>query len=258
LLAAGSDILSSGSGIHITARDIELRAGGIDPAGGHIGDGNNLSLDAPLSAPGGGGTSVPSVLLLQNESPADPNVAAHTNEIDTVTGSVPITLGTFAPGDETTPETFLTTTFSTRTAAGTVVTVRNPDFFTGATAGSGIAGLIALAAQNASNALAANTASNAQGEGTLYIDWASFDPNVSLFGTVNPPICLPSDQSEEAEPADAAPTAAASSGCASSTARYDGPFRLPDVKLVITSRGVEWVTVPSGPVTVFPLIGRLR
>ena len=39
-----------------------------------------------------------------------------------------------------------------------------------------------------------NAAGNHQ---VLYIDWASFNPNVSLFGTVNPPVCLPRDQREE-------------------------------------------------------------
>jgi hypothetical protein len=38
---------------------------------------------------------------------------------------------------------------------------------------------------------------NSAGRQVLYIDWSSFDPNVSLFGTVNPAICLPSDQREE-------------------------------------------------------------
>jgi hypothetical protein len=29
------------------------------------------------------------------------------------------------------------------------------------------------------------------------LDWASFDPNVSLFGTLDPSVCLPSDQRDE-------------------------------------------------------------
>jgi hypothetical protein len=44
---------------------------------------------------------------------------------------------------------------------------------------------------------AAKSEDSTAGREVLYIDWSSFDPNVSLFGTVNPGICLPSDQREE-------------------------------------------------------------
>ena len=36
-------------------------------------------------------------------------------------------------------------------------------------------------------------------QSVLDIDWASFDPNVSLFGTLEPAVCLPSDQRDEEE-----------------------------------------------------------
>jgi hypothetical protein len=29
------------------------------------------------------------------------------------------------------------------------------------------------------------------------LDWGSFDPNISLFGTLDPSVCLPSDQRDE-------------------------------------------------------------
>ena len=29
------------------------------------------------------------------------------------------------------------------------------------------------------------------------LDWASFDPDVSLFGTLDPAVCLPGDQRDE-------------------------------------------------------------
>ncbi len=45
--------------------------------------------------------------------------------------------------------------------------------------------------------LSLTEASEAGGHRVLYIDWSSFDPNVSLFGTVNPAVCLPKDQREE-------------------------------------------------------------
>ncbi|HEY4215347.1 MAG TPA: filamentous hemagglutinin N-terminal domain-containing protein [Steroidobacteraceae bacterium] len=34
-------------------------------------------------------------------------------------------------------------------------------------------------------------------QGVLNIDWGSFDPNVSLFGTLDPAVCLPGDQRDE-------------------------------------------------------------
>jgi filamentous hemagglutinin family protein len=259
LLAAGNNILADGSvnGPHITARDAELRAGGLDSSGGSIGtNGSLLRMNVPQTIAGAGGAPIPSVLLLQNQSAADPTTPANPNQIATV-GDIQISVATFDAGQQDAAS-FLTTTFSTRTAQNEGVLVANADFF-GQPGPGGAGGAVAVNTLAAANANAASTnaaAAGAQGEGTLYIDWASFDPNVSLFGTVNPPICLPGDQAEEdPEAGDAGATA---SGCASTTARYDGSFRLPEVKLVITSRGVEWVAVRSRDISVFPLIGQLR
>ncbi|MEJ0035888.1 MAG: hypothetical protein WDO68_07380 [Gammaproteobacteria bacterium] len=41
-------------------------------------------------------------------------------------------------------------------------------------------------------------------QSVLGLDWASFDPNVSLFGTLDPSVCLPGDQRDEEQ---------SSSGC---------------------------------------------
>ena len=40
-------------------------------------------------------------------------------------------------------------------------------------------------------------ASTGLGKSVLYIDWGSYNPNVSLFGTLNPAVCLPADQRED-------------------------------------------------------------
>src|SRR5262249_31127017 len=50
----------------------------------------------------------------------------------------------------------------------------------------------------------------------LYIDWSSFDPNVSLFGTVNPAVCLPPEQREEDN---------GQAGCTAWQPRLDQPSR---------------------------------
>jgi filamentous hemagglutinin family protein len=78
---------------------------------------------------------------------------------------------------------------------------------------------------------AAKSEDSTAGREVLYIDWSSFDPNVSLFGTVNPGICLPSDQREEDS---------GGSGCVAGAPRPDflsSPMR---TALVLTRQG--WKT----------------
>jgi hypothetical protein len=237
-----------------------LSAGGLDASGGAIGTtGSLLRLNVPQTVPGAGGAAVPSVLLLQSQSATDATVAAQTNQIATV-GDIQISAATFDPGTQNV-DSFLTTTFSTRTALAQGILVENVDFFGQSGSQGGGAGALAaltLATANATAVSANAGAASAQGEGTLIIDWASFNPNVSLFGTVNPPICLPSDQSEEDPEPDDAAAGAASGGCASTTAQYDGSFRLPVVRLVITGHGAQWVTRRSEGVSAYPLISQLR
>jgi hypothetical protein len=267
LLAAGNNILASNdNGPHITAQSVELRAGLNVAQGGGVGtSGDHLVINAPQTVGGGAngtGDQVPSILLIQNESVGDSSVAAVGEQIDTDPSVFEISSTTFDPNPSLiSTDQFLTTTFSTRTLAeNNKVDVANAVFNAG--------GALQTSGQNrftstgADAVLTGSEASSTQGEGTLYIDWASFDPNVSLFGTVNPPICLPSDQADEetetVDPAAAAATTAASGGCASSTAQRDSTIP-PQAKLVISSRGWEWVSVlgprrPSDP----PLIGQLR
>ena len=53
LLSAGSDILASGAGDHITASNVELRAGGLDPDGGPSARKTQLRLIVPPTIGGG-------------------------------------------------------------------------------------------------------------------------------------------------------------------------------------------------------------
>ncbi|HTU66917.1 MAG TPA: filamentous hemagglutinin N-terminal domain-containing protein [Steroidobacteraceae bacterium] len=252
LIAAGNDILATGGGINITAQSVELRSGGLVTGGGRIGAaGAPLRIEVPEFVPGGSATQVPSVLLLQNRSAADASTAAIPNQVEITSGAFKVSLAQFDPAQQT-ATTFLTTTFSTRTALGEDVRVENLDFLT-----SPLTGGSELAQINANSLSDVSDVSNAQGEGTLYIDWASFDPNVSLFGTVNPPICLPRDQQEDDSdaPADgAAGAAATSSACAATTAQREGSYDLPQLRLVITERGLEWVPVQVSRVTLPTLI----
>lgn len=84
------------------------------------------------------------------------------------------------------------------------------------------------------------TAGVAQGAATqgtqsvLYIDWGSYNPNVSLFGTLNPAVCLPADQREEG--------VGSASGCAAASAsllKAPAPIR---VAMVPTREG--WKSMP--------------
>lgn len=84
------------------------------------------------------------------------------------------------------------------------------------------------------------TAGVAQGAATqgtqsvLYIDWGSYNPNVNLFGTLNPAVCLPADQREEG--------VGSGSGCAAASAsllKAPAPIR---VAMVPTQEG--WKSMP--------------
>ena len=244
LLAAGSDIFSVGAGTHITAQDVELRAGGLDTTGGRAGAGNILRINAPQFVAGSDDSDVPSVVLIQNQSAADPNVAAQPNQVEMVAGQFEIATVTLNPALQTV-DGYLTTRFSDRTAGiGEEINFNNLDFLT---SGRGTAVLGNINQNSLSNA--SDAASN-QGEGALYVDWASFDPNISLFGTVNPPICLPRDQQDDdsGESTEGAPDSGAGSGggsgCASSTAQYDNhSLGLPELRLVLTEQGMQWVRV---------------
>ena len=76
---------------------------------------------------------------------------------------------------------------------------------------------------------------------------------------MNPPICLPRDQQEEDDSTDVPAAAnAASTGCAATTAQFNGTFRAPEMKLVITSRGLEWVPVRASLLSSLPIIAQVR
>ncbi len=264
LLAAGRDILANGvlagTDAHITAQNVELRAGGMDLAGGRIGTTDTeLRLFVPEVIPGGAGNTganVPSVLFLQRPSAGDSTVPALEAGFRVVSGLFQISTAVLPTTVFTNDNIYLTPTFTVRSAQPDGITVALTNSVLPLTSNAGLA----YDPNSQNNFLDLTNASNAQGEGTLYIDWASFDPNVSLFGTVNPPICLPRDQQEEDDSAADAPVAAnaTSSGCAATTAQFDGTFRAPEMKLVITSRGLEWVPVRASLLSSLPTIAQVR
>ena len=159
LLVAGRDILTS-SANPIVANRAELRAGTTDPNGGQIGTfANPLNLE--LSA----GNSL-RLFVPQTIDPDDPN-----------------------RGPATLP------------SAGVSTTI---DFFAAPNLSAAMAGFgqfQGLGEQQFTSPAEAllRTLQNQTGmvETGLDVDWASFDQDVSLFGILEPAVCLPSDQRDE-------------------------------------------------------------
>jgi filamentous hemagglutinin family protein len=82
---------------------------------------------------------------------------------------------------------------------------------------------------------AAEGAANQGTQSVLYIDWSSYNPNVSLFGTLNPAVCLPADQREEGTGSGSGCAAAASA----SLLKPPAPIQL---AMVLTREG--WKRMP--------------
>ncbi|MEJ1963385.1 MAG: filamentous hemagglutinin N-terminal domain-containing protein [Gammaproteobacteria bacterium] len=160
LLSAGGNIVGlTGLGA-ISAQAAELRAGGADPSAGHIG-----ALSQPLSLQ----LSAGNTLRLFVPQTIDPNDASR----------APSTL----PGNG------VLSTLSLFSAPSSLA-VR---------AGFGqFQGLSDLQFTSPAEALVRSIQNQtATTQTVLGLDWASFDPNVSLFGTLDPSVCLPSDQRDE-------------------------------------------------------------
>jgi filamentous hemagglutinin family protein len=162
LLAAGRNLFATASAGPIVARRAELRAGTTDAAGGQIGS-SAKPLELQLSA----GSSL-RLFVPQALDHEDPNRGPATLP----SAGVNTTLNKFAP---------------TNSAA--------------ATAGFGqFAGLGETQFTSPSETLIRTLQSQTSTvQAGFEIDWVSFDPEVSLFGTLDPAVCLPSDQRDEEE-----------------------------------------------------------
>jgi hypothetical protein len=164
LLAAGGNIYALPGAGTITAQAAELRAGGADPAAGHIG-----TLSRPLVlqlAPG-------DTLLMfvpQTVNSSDPNSAPSTLP----SAGVESTLSLFAaPSD-----------LAVDAGFGQFQGIGETQF-------TSQAELLVHSIQNQTAAV----------QSVLGLDWSSFDPNVSLFGKLDPSVCLPGDQRDEEQDA---------------------------------------------------------
>jgi hypothetical protein len=160
LLAAGNNIFSLPGSSPITARVAELRAGGADNNAGQLGTQTQL-LEFNLS-PGN------SLRLFVPQS-IDPNDATRAPATLPSAG-VTTTLSLFAAPDAR----------ATLAGFGQFQSVSDTPFTSAAE------GLVRTV-QNQTNTV----------QSVLGLDWGSFDANVSLFGTLEPAVCLPSDQRDE-------------------------------------------------------------
>jgi hypothetical protein len=162
LLAAGRNIFALPGLPNITARAAELRAGGSDPTTGHIG-----TLSAPLTLQ----LSAGSTLRLFAPQTVDPNDPAR----------APATL----------PSQGVVSTLSLFGAPNPLSVQAGFGQFTGLsdTQFTSPAETLVRTIQNQTTTV----------QTVLGLDWSSFDPNVSLFGTLDPSVCMPADQRDEEE-----------------------------------------------------------
>lgn len=170
--------LAANSGINnLTAAAVEVRAGGLGGSPGEIG-----TLDAPLAiATSGGGAQsvyliVPAVNGIQTSTPSISFAGSSGSLLlKGYTGSTGVLL--FDLSSTFSPDTLLS-------GDETIVPLRN--------------GRVAV---NSDSLSAAKQALSSGVVARINVDWAAFDPNVSLFGTLDPALRLPADQVDEAAPA---------------------------------------------------------
>jgi hypothetical protein len=160
LLSAGQNIFARPGASPITARVAELRAGGADAAAGHIGLSSQL-LEFDLSA----GNSL-RLFVPQTIDPKDPARAPATLP----SAGVTTTLSLFSVPD----------LLATSAGFGQFQSLSETPFTSAAES-------LVRTVQNQTNTV----------QSVLGLDWGSFDTNVSLFGTLDPAVCLPSDQRDE-------------------------------------------------------------
>jgi hypothetical protein len=162
LLAAGRDIVGLPGLGTISARTAELRAGGADSSTGHIG-----SLTQPISLQLSAGNTL-RMFVPQSVDPNDP-----------------------ARAPSTLPSAGVLSTLSLYNAPSLLSVQAGFGQFTGLSDSQFTSPAEALVRSIQNQTSTVQT--------VLGLDWASFDPNVSLFGTLDPSVCLPSDQRDEEE-----------------------------------------------------------
>ena len=160
LLAAGLNIYGLPGLGSITAQSAELRAGAANPSTGHIG------------------------------TPTDP-LSLRLNPGNTLRIFVPQTVDYHDPSraPATLPSTDVVTTLSLYAAPSDLAVEAGYGQFQGLSDSlyTSPAESLVHSIQNQTTVL----------QNVVGLDWGSFNPNISLFGTLDPSVCLPSDQRDE-------------------------------------------------------------
>jgi hypothetical protein len=209
LLIAGDSILGTGSPSTVTANNIEVRFGIQNPDGqlGSTNAGQQLGWAAAS------GSAITATVW------APVGVKSPTKNVALPTGSVLSATGHGFPANNQ----FLETSLYTAPFGASVAQI---------TQGS----LTSVTSANFSqlnNGVATAGDEDISGGGNaqlVYVDWASYNPNVTLFGTLNPAVCLPADQR-------IAGTGSSSACSAPATAVASNRIRTPVLLAMMLTRG---------------------
>ncbi|MGH8261057.1 MAG: hypothetical protein ACREUG_15355, partial [Steroidobacteraceae bacterium] len=215
LLIAGDSVLGTGAQSVVSSNDVEVRYG-IQNLAGQL---SSASASQQLGMTAASGSQVALTVWAPTGAQAP---AANVHQF---ASSLKITQISFPPGDSRLEQALYTAPFGATSAdvsglAGETLNFESASSF-----------------QLAPEARLAATDSSDLGHNVLYIDWASYNPNVSLFGTLNPAVCLPGDQRDE----DASP---ASSCVAPPSQARLAPLPNPSRTLLVLT-GAGWKPMPA-------------
>jgi len=183
LLIAGSSILGTSAQATVVATNAQVRYGLEDP-NGQLGSTNASQQIGFQAAPGA------SQVQLTVWLPA-PGTQLQNTDLRPTQSDLSITKQPFAAGEQA------------------ILYSANFGLTAAEVAGTSAAIRTSFAGTQTQSAVAQSAATQGT-QSVLVIDWASYNPNVSLFGTLNPAVCLPADQRDEG--------VGSGSGCAAATA----------------------------------------
>jgi filamentous hemagglutinin family protein len=207
LLIAGNSILGTSSQATVNATDAQVRYG-LEDANGQLGSTDPNQQIGFQALPGA------SQVQLTVWLPA-PGTQLENSDLRATQSDLNITKQPFAAGEQS--------------------VLYSPNFGLTAAevAGSSAAIRTSFAGTQTQSAVAQSAATQGT-QSVLVIDWASYNPNVSLFGTLNPAVCLPADQRDEG--------VASGSGCAAATASLEKSPTPIQLAMVPTQEG--WKAMP--------------
>ena len=208
LLIAGSSILGTSAQSTVTATNAQVRYG-IEDANGQLGSATNPSQQIGFQT-GSGASQVQLTVWL----PA-PGTQLQATDLRPTQSDLSITKQAFQ--------------------GGSISALYSPNFgLTAAQVGSTVLSSTAAIAGTQTQSAQAQSAATQGSQSVLIIDWGSYNPNVSLFGTLNPAVCLPADQRDE--------SVGSGSGCAAASASLLEPPAPIQLAMVPTQEG--WRAMP--------------